>query len=339
MMKNLYSSIAIALFPLALVACGGGGSSSGGDTGPVETTGTFSLDVSDAAVDSAEKVLVQFTGVSVKPGDGNAIDIPLSGDSQTCQDLLDGTDPNATTEGEPTIRCIDLLELDGAKSAPLLSGVVLDAGNYNWLRLAVDAERGTMDSIIELNDGSTESLYIPSGSQSGLKLNTQYTILAGGSHKFVIDFDLRKSVNDPKGFPDYRLKPSLRLIDLSESGNIVGTVEATLLTAEGCTGDVNTGGGFSVYVFEGEDATIGEEGSDNAPLTSAAVSYNNGSGLWDYTVGFVAPGMYTVAFTCQAADDSPDKGDDGIVFVESEDSPTEVLADKDSTVNFIPADS
>jgi len=340
MIKNFYSSIAITLFPLALVACGGGGSSSGGNDSPAETTGTFSLDVSDAAVDDAERILVQFTGVTVNPADGSAIDIPLSGNSQTCEDFFLGNPPTETADGETTIRCIDLLEQQGTESATLLNGVVLDAGNYTWLRLAVDAERGIEDSLFVPNDGTMAvSLYIPSGSQSGLKLNTGFTILAGGSHKFVIDFDLRKSVNDPKGFPDYRLKPSLRLVDLSESGSIVGTVETTLLTADGCTGDVNTSDGFAVYIYEGEDATIGEEGSDNAPLTSAAVSFNDDSGLWDYTVGFVAPGMYTVAFTCQAADDSPDRDDDGIVFVESADSPTEVVADRDSTVNFIPADS
>ena len=335
MIKTLYYCAISVLLPISLVACGGGGSSSGGNEGPAETTGTFSLDVSDAAVDDAERVLVQFTGVTVKPG-GSAIDIPLSGDSQSCQDLLDGTGPTPTADGEATIRCIDLLEQQGTQSASLLDGVVLEAGAYNWLRLAVDAEKGTMDSIIVLTDGTVESLYVPSGSQSGLKLNTGFTILAGGSHDFLIDFDLRKSVNDPKGFPDYRLKPSLRLIDLSESGDISGTVEASLLTTEGCTGDVNTGAGFAVYIYQGGDAIIGEEGSDNAPLTSAAVGFSNDSGMWGYTVGFVAPGDYTAAFTCQAANDSPDTPNDDITFVESADSPTTVVADQESTVDFIP---
>ena len=341
MLKVFYFSTLSALLSLTLAACGGGGSSSGSDdTGPAETTGTFSLDVSDAAVDDAKRVLVQFTGVSVKPSSGNAIELPLSGDSQTCLDLLDdSTDPTLTEVGQATIRCIDLLELEGRKSASLLDGITLDAGNYNWLRLAVDAQRGVDDSIIVLDGDTWESLYIPSDSQSGLKLNTQFTILAGGSHKFVIDFDLRKSVNNPRGFPDYRLKPSLRLIDLSESGNIVGNVETTLLTADGCTGDVNTSAGFAVYVFEEDQTTIGEEGSANAPLTSAAVRFNDDSGLWDYTVGFVAPGRYTVAFTCQAADDFPETANDGIVFVESADSPATVENGQDSTVNFIPTDS
>jgi hypothetical protein len=331
MLRAFSCSATIALLSLGLLACDGGGGGSG--SGSI-TTGTLNLDLSDAPVDYAEKVLVQFTGVAVKPSNGASIDISLKGDSQTCQELLDGVAPSPAPEGEITIRCIDLLRLEGTQSASLLQGEILDAGNYNWMRLDVDAERGTLDSIIVLDDGSVESLYVPSGSQSGLKLNTAFTILAGGRHNFVIDFDLRKSVNDPKGFPDYRLKPSLRLIDMAESGNIVGAVETSLLIADGCTGDVNSGDGFAVYVYEGADAIIDEEGSDNAPLTSADVNLDNDTGLWGYTVGFVGPGEYTVAFTCQAADDFPDAANDGIELIESSDSPTTVVVDQDSTVDF-----
>jgi uncharacterized protein DUF4382 len=316
----------LTLLAITLTACGGGGSSSGSKT----TTGTLNLAVTDAPVYSAQQVLVQFTGVSVKPAQGEAIDIPLTGDSQSCLDLLNSEPPTATPAGSTTVRCIDLLQLQGTQSASLLSGEVLEAGNYNWMRLAVDAQRSTLDSIFVRNDGTVESLYVPSGKQSGLKLNTGFTILAGGDHDFVIDFNLQKSVNDPQGFPDYRLTPSLRLIDLAESGNIVGTVAASLLSADGCSGNGN-----AVYVYQGGDGTvIGEEGSADAPLTSATVNLDNDSGQWSYTAGFIAPGEYTVAFTCQAENDSSESADNGIEFTTSPDSPTTVVADQDSTVNF-----
>jgi hypothetical protein len=179
-------------------------------------------------------------------------------------------------------------------------------------------------------------LLVPSGSQSGLKLNTGFTILAGGSHDFMIDFDLRKSVNNPQGFADYRLKPSLRLIDLSASGNLVGSIDSSLLTAEGCTGDTSNVDGFAVYIYAGGEGTVvDQEGSENPPLTSASISLNGGSGLYEYTVGFLAPGEYTSVFTCQAGDDSAETADDVVSFVESADSPVTIVADQDSTVNFI----
>ncbi len=328
--NGLYRSLVLPPLALGLVACGSGGSSDDGGAG----TGTVNVSITDAAVDNAEKVLVQFTGVTVKPAEGEALSLALSGDSQTCAQYLEG-ETSPTADGEPTIRCIELKELQGTDTANLLAGVTLAAGNYNWMRLDVDAERGAMDSIIEINTGEMYSLYVPSGSQSGLKLNSGFTVLAGGSHEFVIDFDLRKSVNNPKGFEDYRLIPSLRLIDLAESGNIVGTVDDALLTAEGCSGDVNTGDGFAVYVYEGGAGTnIGEEGSSSAPLTSASVNWEADANRWRYTVGFLAPGEYTVAFTCQAADDSAEEAENGIAFTPSTGIPVSVAANQDSVVNF-----
>lgn len=324
----------LALCTLGLSACGGGGGGGSPIVGGPDS-GTFSLSVTDAPVDNADRILVQFTGVTVTPEEGGPVDLALDGDSQSCQDLLDGIPPSPTPAGAPTTRCVELLELQGTDSESLLDGVELEAREYTALRLHVDAERGVMDSIIVLNDGTQESLFVPSGSQTGLKLNSPFTILAGGGHHFVVDFDLRKSVNDPQGFPDYHLRPSLRLIDLADSGNITGTVETSLLTAPGCTGNVNTGDGYAVYVYPGDEGTpMGEEGSDAAPLASAAIGLDDQSGQWTYTVGYVPPGDYVVGFTCQAADDSPEVPDDGIDILPSGDNPVTVMADEDSQANF-----
>jgi hypothetical protein len=329
MFKLICFNSILGALSLGLVACGGGGGGGGSSSASV-STGTLNVSVTDAPVDSASRVLVQFTGAAVKPDEGNAIDIALSGDSQTCQNLLDDIDPAPTPSGEATVRCVDLLAFQGNQSSLLLQDEELGAGGYTWMRLDVDALRGVMDSIIVLDDGSEESLYIPSGSQSGLKLNSRYTIVGGEQHHFVIDFDLRKSVNNPQGFPDYRLKPSLRLVDMGDSGNITGMVEASLLTGD-CTDNA-----YEVYVYQGDDALIGEQGSEHAPDTSASVSLNGDTGLWDYTAGFLPPGDYTVAFTCQAGDDSSEAADDDIDFINSPDSPTTVNAGQTSTVDFGP---
>lgn len=324
-------AVTIIFFSLILTSCRGGDSSS------VSSSGTVSVSVTDAAVDNVKQVFVQFTGVTVKSENSNPHTLALSGDSQTCLDLVNGIGPTPTTEGDVTVRCIELKELQGTQSASLLDGIILSAGGYNWIRLDVDAQKGVMDSIVVENSGNLESLYIPSGSQSGLKLNSHFSVQAGGSHDFVIDFDLRKSVNNPQGFADYRLKPSLRMIDRALTGNITGTVDSTLLSAEGCTSDIDTGAGFAVYVYEGSAGTVtGEEGSENAPLTSAGIIWNADESSWNYTLGYLMPGNYTVAFTCQSAEDSPESAGDNIIITESDDSPTTVTAGQDSTVNFMP---
>jgi Domain of unknown function (DUF4382) len=335
MLQRAFSISILALLSLGLAACGGGGGGSGfgGGTG-TDTTGTLNVSVTDAPVDDANRVLVQFTGIAVKPKQGEAIEIPLHGDSQTCRNLLDGIPPAPTPSGEATVRCVDLLAFQGNRRAQLLQGEELEAGEYTWMRLDVDARRGVLDSIIVLNDGSAESLYIPSGDQSGLKLNTSFNITAGEEHNFVIDFDLRKSLNKPRGFPDYMLKPSLRLVNISDSGTISGTVEASLLTANRCTPNA-----YAVYVYQGRNAVVGEEGSDDPPAASAGVVLNPDSGDWGYSAAFLPPGDYTVVFTCEAGNDSSEEADDGIEFVSSADSPATVVSGKTSTVDFGPIDN
>lgn len=129
---------------------------------------------------------MEFTGVSIKPATGEAV-----------QFVFD----------EP--RSIDLLQLQGNASASLVSGEQATAGQYEWIRLHVNAvEDNVMDSYIEFNDGTQQELNIPSGAQTGLKLVSGFTVPAGGATGFTIDFDLRKSITSPPGMSAAILKPA-----------------------------------------------------------------------------------------------------------------------------------
>ena len=266
------NKIVITSTLLALGACGGGsGSGNNGDTG------TISLNVTDAPVDGATEVVVEFSGVTLKP--------------------VDGDDQVFTFD---TPKSIDLIKLQGTLSQPLLESVEIPAGNYSQIRLHVNAEfDSVLDSYITLSDGAQEELRVPSGSQSGLKLNSPFTVDADTANAvYTIDFDLRKSVINPGGQPGHFLKPSLRLVQNLDIGSIAGTVDAALVTAAGCSGDGN-----SVYAFAGPDATVDDVGSDSEPLTTAVVNLDIGSGNYVYEIGFVHAGEYTLAFTCQADQD------------------------------------
>lgn len=132
--KALAAALACAL----LAGCGGG---SGGTSEPL--SGTLSLAVTDAPVDDVSEVVVQFTGVRVKPRSGEAIEIDF---------------------GAPLN--IDLLSLTGENSATLLNGEPLPAGEYDWIALEVNAELDTeFDSYVLANDGGMIELEVPSGSQ------------------------------------------------------------------------------------------------------------------------------------------------------------------------------
>lgn len=296
------STIAALALVVASTGCGGGGG--GGDGG----TGTLTLSITDAPVDGATAVVVEFTGVELKPAGGGRVTFDFDSPRQ-----------------------IDLLALQGGASEPLLDGVEVPAGNYSWIRLAVNAERDVLDSYVELDGGARVSLFIPSGAESGLKLQSGFTVAQGGIADFTIDFDLRKSVHDPVGQPDFYLRPALRLVDNLEVGSVSGTVSSELVTDGSCTNGLNHDMGNAVYLYAGAGAVVDDEGSPNAPLGSAVVTLDPGTQEYRYEIGFVAAGSYTVAFTCQAADDDP-VTDDQVAFVGAAD--VDVAAGGDTIHDF-----
>jgi len=262
-----------ALALLLLTACGGGSGTSG-------DTGRLSLYVTDAPVDSAEKVVVAFTGVQLKPADGEPIR------RSVCE--------NDNSPGcENGMRKIDLLQLTGDESAALLEDEVLPAGRYEWIRLEVLTSQTSAENSFIVIDGTARPLWVPSGDQTGLKLVRGFTVPASGVASFTIDFDLRKSIANPQGpFADtYFLRPALRLVDNSLTGHLKGEVAADLIEGEACLGTESPGSGIViVYVFEADGAT-GHATEPEDAVTSAKVDSENVGDdtlLYSYRVGFLA---------------------------------------------------
>jgi hypothetical protein len=275
--KTIFYSVFMAIL---LTACGG----------DISGSGTLNLNITDAPVDSAAKVVVSFDSVSIKPANGPAYDIKL-----------------VDISGDPVVKSIDLLSQQGANSEPLLVNHVLAAGHYNWMRLNVIASQTSYDSYIELDDGSQHPLYVPSGDETGLKLNQGFNITDGGATTFTIDFDLRKSVLSPnKNSQAYKLRPTLRIVSNDNVGHISGTVGPVPLSDASCAGRSD----YAVYVFAGDNVIPDDvDGIDAEPVTTALLSNR-----YEYAVGFLNKGVYTLAFTCQASDDNSET-DDPINFI------------------------
>ncbi|MDH5302261.1 MAG: DUF4382 domain-containing protein [Gammaproteobacteria bacterium] len=284
---------------LALTGCGAGSNGSGGPQ-----TGKLSLQLIDGPVEEAEAVVVEFHGVSIKPANGSAIDFHYD---------------------EP--RSFDLLQLQNGAVAPLLDDIELQAGHYEWIRLMVNSQQNVDDTYIKVA-GVKHDLPIPSGDQTGLKLNRGFTITAGGHSHFTIDFDLRKSViqNKPQG---YKLKPVLRLVDNVDIGHIGGEVSETVLSDNNC--GVTDTVAASVYVYPGLDVTPDDIGSTTEPVATSNVVYSAETKKYSYTVGYLLAGNYTVALTCEAGNDHPED-DDSIAFVNPQNAT--VIREQHVSVNF-----
>lgn len=294
---NLIKLTAVASSLMLLSACG---SDSSDD---VVALGKLGIGVTDAPVDRAENVVVRCTGIEVKPASGNATVINFD-----------------------TPKDIDLLALQGGNAAPLISDYSLPAGNYQWLRLLVTAEFDSVhDSYIQI-DGAQFELRVPSGAETGLKLNTGFIVPQGGVANYTIDFDLRKSVVEPNGQPGYYLKPSLRMVNNVEVGTLSGSIDPTLVSIQ-CAG-MELG---AVYVFAGADITPDDvDGAAAEPLASGAVSVNE-QGAYVYQVGFLTAGSYTVAYTCDAVLDLPES-DEALDFFGAQNAT--ITAGATTTVDF-----
>ncbi len=260
---------------LGLTGCGGGGGS-----------GTLmNLSVGDAPVDGAEKVVVEFGGVELVPNSGAPVTINFAAP-----------------------RTIDLLNDSGTASAVLFSQRI-PAGAYGQIRLLVTADGDPSHSYIVLSDGSMHGLTVPSGAETGLKLVSGFIVPMSGVVDYTVDFDLRQAIVCPAGqSPACLLKPVERLVDNTTVGNIQGQVANTLVPA-GCTPGVYLYAG-TVTAPEDMNSTAAA-GDPNQPIASK-VPVATSLPPYYYQFTFLAPGTYTLAFTCQAAQDNPDQADAAI---------------------------
>lgn len=72
-------------------------------------------------------------------------------------------------------------------------------------------------------DGVSHAFEVPSGEESGLKLNVHYTFEAGIIYDLWMDFDAEASIVE-KGNGDYSLKPVIHIYTQELSGSISGLI-------------------------------------------------------------------------------------------------------------------
>jgi hypothetical protein len=129
-----------------------------------------------------------------------------------------GTD---TTDGSWTVindslRYFDLLLLTNGASV-VLGDTTLTEGNYTQIRLIVE------DCNYVVDAGTKYPLTIPSGTQTGIKLNHSFEIESGKLYELYLDFNVEKSVLIT-GSGKYKLKPTIRVMPVVISGSISGQV-------------------------------------------------------------------------------------------------------------------
>ncbi len=277
---------ALSLAVLGLAACGGG---SDGSSGP----GSISINLTDAPIDGASEVVVVFTGIELHQTAGPTTTIDFSAP-----------------------KSIDLIKLQGGVTSALTQESAVPAGNYDWMRLKVLATKNSQgESYIKLLTGQQYPLWIPSGAETGLKLNRPFTVAQGSITRLVIDFDLRKSITAPPGQdPNYIMRPTLRLLDQLQVGKLSASVNlATLATAQLAAGSPVSACKGGLYLFSGGTATPDDQDGDAAdgadPIVYQPLAYDGVNTTVTINIPFVEVGTYTLAATCNFDVDVADTND------------------------------
>lgn len=300
---------------IALAACsgGGGGDSDGNDGGDGDgisssSPGTVSFGLSDAAVGDLSEVVISIDGMELKLKDDDDCDDDTESDDCAFIDVFtnDGVDVDIVQ--------VDLLTLQGSDNKIIVEEIELEAGEYDQLRLSVIDEDTNYSWVKEKASGDAlKLLKVPSDE---LKLGG-FTVESGGVQVFVIEFNLHKAMTYNPGPDRYILKPEgVRVVDVETAASISGVVGNELFDGNGtppCIDKADVNVGNVIYLYEGHgldvdnladnyDSNVDDSVPDTAiaPYASETVA-EDGS----YEIAYLAPGNYTLAFTCEAeADDS-----------------------------------
>lgn len=186
--KLLNISFAVILaVSMSLTGCSTGSDGDG--------TGTMTVEMSDAPIDSADAVNVFIEAVEVESQDGSGW----------------------ITLNEPQQE-YDLLQLvNGATE--VIGSAELEEGTYNQIRLILSR---TGHSLVV--DGTEYDMTVPSGEQTGVKLNVNAEIEPDIEYVLLLDFEASRSVVKAGKSGKYLLKPVIDAKEKAITGNISGTV-------------------------------------------------------------------------------------------------------------------
>jgi len=179
-------------------------------------TGTLAIYLADMPVNDVKEVNVTLSRVEVKK-DNEWVEIRNFEED----DEYDGK--------------FDLLTLRFDEA--LLGQEYLPEGNYNQIRLIIAAPEAPEDEvppydghksyIVKNNNEERIPIFVPSGTQTGLKINHQFSIEADSITKLILDVDVRDMLLKAGESGKIILGPtSIKVIDKVISGNIMGKVLA-----------------------------------------------------------------------------------------------------------------
>ena len=179
------------------------------------SNGTIKVSLTDAPTDltNVSQVMITYDELRVHDEASDA-----EADAGTADAAADGVDGKGWIVLCSEERSFDLLGLTGGVFAPVCTQTLSDggsdvaeisvpAGRISQLRLHVTSAK------LVFNDGSPDvNLTVPSGAQSGLKINVDKDVPEGGTLDLKLDFDAGASLVK-QGNGTWKLQPVLKVMN------------------------------------------------------------------------------------------------------------------------------
>ncbi|HEY6130426.1 MAG TPA: DUF4382 domain-containing protein, partial [Halioglobus sp.] len=251
MSTSHYKYLCTAAGLLVLAACGGGGGGGGGGGSSTPDSGTVSFALSDAPVEGLSEVVITIDSIELRRKGSNDCDAdPVTNDCVFIDEFTDGDSESDTLQ-------VDLLALQDGNNKIVVEDLVLEAGDYDQLRLSVIDEDTNFSWVKEIANGDElKELKAPS---EELKLGG-FTVESGGVQVFVIEFDLRKAMTYNPGPDRYILKPTgVRVVDVEAAATLSGVVDSALFSGNStapCINKADLNEGNVIYLYQGHDLNV-----------------------------------------------------------------------------------
>ena len=280
-------SIAAAL-PTLLAGCGGG---TDGTIGPTpEPVGSISISLTDGPWEEARSIVLHITDVELGHSNRDVVRLDIPGGPMS----------------------VDMMHLQNGMFQVLISRVEVPAGQYDWIRLRIDADQSYIDLA---GTGGRHRMEMGSSAANGLEVRQPFRIQERAHDEFMLDFDVRYGVRHHHGGmmgDQYELHSAIRLVNMHDAGGLTGMIGASMVDINHPDCDPAPGGNWA-YLYP-DDASIpddiAEPDTDGVPgpIATDQVEMQSGTGEYFYHFGYLPAGSYRIAFTCSGEWD--EDGDD-----------------------------
>lgn len=238
-------------------------------------TPAIDVSLSVADTDGLESVRMAITAVQLIDDAGNLHTLSAAGNGPLdLRDLIDG-------------------------QTLLLTDADLDTGRYTGVRL----QFGEDPREILRTDGGVWPVTVDDAATFA---DLDIRLDDGDRASVILTLDLRFSLQPDTDAAAYTLAPVLHAVATGEAASLSGTLASGALPAAGCADE--TGEGAAVHLYAGQDRTpadfrVGRSG----PLASTPIRVMDG--LATFRFDALPAGAYTLAWTCEAAADTPVGGE------------------------------